>query len=129
MGCVKRQPLFQPNIPATRGEIFKVAVCIMEHKSISFADDGGSLVWSDEFSGSVLDTTKWSLETGSDGWGNNELENYTDNANVSLGDGKLTIQARRENSSGATYSSARINTHTKASWTYGKIEARIKLPT
>lgn len=89
----------------------------------------GTLAWSDEFTGSSLDPEKWNLETGSGGWGNNELQNYTDMGNVSVSSGYLTIEARREDAGGALYSSARINTHTKASWTHGKIEARIKLPT
>jgi len=68
------------------------------------------------------------METGSDGWGNNELQNYTESGNVFVENGNLIIEARKENGTGAEFSSARINTHRKASWTYGKIEARIKLP-
>lgn len=41
-----------------------------------------TLAWSDEFTGSSLDPEKWNLETGSDGWGNNELQNYTSSGNV-----------------------------------------------
>lgn len=107
--------------------MFKISACMMKYKKSPVAHSW-KMVWSDEFNGNSLDTDKWNLETGADGWGNNELQNYTSTGNVTVSDGTLTIEARKENSSGANYSSARINTHKKASWTYGKIEARIKLP-
>lgn len=127
-GCIKANVLFRPNAPSTRGEVFKFAACILDRKNSILASYDGKIVWSDEFSGNSLDTAKWNLETGADGWGNRELQNYTNSGNVLVNSGNLVIEARRENSAGAPYSSARINTHEKASWTYGKIEARIKLP-
>ncbi len=91
-----------------------------------------NLVWSDEFNtpGSP-DPTKWgyNIGTGSGGWGNNELEYYTnrtDNAVVS--NGTLKIIAKRENYSGSTYTSARLLTQNLYSFKYGKIEVRAKLP-
>lgn len=127
-GCIRAGALFRPSAPSTRGEVFKFAACVLDHRGSLLASYDGKIVWSDEFSGNSLDTAKWNFETGSDGWGNNELENYTESGNVSVSNGNLVIEARKENSDGAFYSSARINTHGKASWTYGKIEARIKLP-
>lgn len=127
-GCINRGPLFLPNTPAARGEVFKIAACMLKYKTSTVTFSHQNLVWSDEFSGSTLDPAKWNLETGADGWGNNELQNYTNSGNVTVSGGNLIIEARKENSLGAPYSSARINTHKKASWTYGKIEARIKLP-
>ena len=62
------------------------------------------LVWSDEFNqpdGSRPDTAKWGFETGGNGWGNNELEYYTDRTNNAvIADGKLVIQAQPENYGG-----------------------------
>jgi beta-glucanase (GH16 family) len=95
------------------------------------------LVWSDEFNGpnkSAIDSTKWTAEVGGGGWGNNELEYYTarlDNANHS--DGSLVIKAIKEKYRGADnvsrdYTSARLITKNKFSTTYGRFEARIKLP-
>lgn len=94
------------------------------------------LVWSDEFDGNSLDTSKWNYDTGYGGsipgWGNNELQCYTDkDANVKVKDGSLVITAVSEkNAAGKTkkYTSGRINSSGKASFKYGKMEARIKLP-
>ena len=56
------------------------------------------LVWSDEFDGTTLDQNSWTRETGGDGWGNNELEYYTDrDVNCYVQDGVLTIKAHKRN--------------------------------
>jgi beta-glucanase (GH16 family)/transcriptional regulator with XRE-family HTH domain len=96
------------------------------------------LIWHDEFKGAAgaqPNPKMWQAVTGGNGWGNNELEYYTARAsNVSLdGAGHLAITARREtytDSSGLTrsYTSARIQTKGLFQSTYGRIEARIKLP-
>lgn len=88
------------------------------------------LVWSDEFdgtAGSLPDASKWSFDLGNNGWGNQELQNYTNSTNnVSLdGNGNLVITALKN---GNTFTSARVNTKSKFSHAYGKIEARIKTP-
>lgn len=96
------------------------------------------LVWNDEFEGDALDGSKWGYQLGvqdtygsSQGpvyWGNNELEYYTQSA-VSIEDGALNITARRElMPDGREYSSGRILTRDKFSFTYGYIEARISMP-
>lgn len=90
-----------------------------------------TLVWSDEFNGSSLDTSNWTAEigTGSGGWGNNELEYYTNRSqNLSVSGGNLVITAQKESYGGMNYTSARIKTQGLKSFTFGKIEARIKLP-
>jgi len=96
---------------------------------------GQTLVWSDEFDGSSVDTTKWEFmigngaEYGNPGWGNNELQYYTarpENANVT--GGMLHITARQESYQGFNYTSARLRTLNKADFLYGRMEARIKLP-
>ncbi len=91
-----------------------------------------SLLWSDEFNNSgAPDPSKWGYDigTGSGGWGNNELEYYTnrtDNAEVS--GGVLKIKAKKENFSGSAYTSARLISKDKFDFKYGKIEFSAKLP-
>lgn len=93
---------------------------------------GWRLVWSDEFNqpdGSAPNPVNWSYDTGGLGWGNKELEYYTLRTNNSrIEDGKLIIEARQEEFDGKHYTSARLLTLGKASWTYGRFEARIKIP-
>jgi len=90
------------------------------------------LVWSDEFNiTGHPDTTKWAynIGTGNNGWGNNELEYYTNsNNNARVENGNLIIEARKENLGGQNYTSARMLTQGKADWTYGRFEIRAKLP-
>lgn len=91
-----------------------------------------NLVWSDEFDGSSLNTSNWTAEigTGHNGWGNNELQYYTNRReNLQVTGGNLVITARKESYGGMNYTSARIKTQNLKDFTYGKIEARIKLPT
>ena len=100
-----------------------------------------TLVWSDEFNGaagSPVDSTKWVFDTGGSGWGNNELEYYTNStANASMdGNGNLVITAIKETVPGkkrcwygrCQYSSARIKTAGNFKRAYGRFEARIKIP-
>lgn len=89
-----------------------------------------SLVWSDEFDiPGAPDPAKWGYDLGAGGWGNSELQYYTnrtDNAVVS--NGTLKIIAKAESYSGSNYTSARLLSKDKFSFKYGKIEARAKLP-
>lgn len=90
-----------------------------------------TLVWSDEFDGSALNTDNWTYETGtgSSGWGNNEAEYYTSRSeNIRVEDGLLVIEAKKEDYEGSSYTSARIKTAKKQTFTYGKMEARLKVP-
>lgn len=86
------------------------------------------LAWSDEFDGTRLDEAKWTAEVGGNGWGNRELQYYTAGDNIEVRNGHLTITARPQDQGGRHYTSARLVTKGKAAWTYGKVEARIKLP-
>lgn len=95
------------------------------------------LVWSDEFDGTAgqsPDSTKWTYDLGTgpagDGWGNQELQYYTDRPqNVSLdGNGNLLITASNSPFGGSPFSSARIKTLGLLDQTYGRFEARIKMP-
>ena len=91
----------------------------------------GDVVWSQEFNGaagSAPDASVWSYDTGANGWGNAELQNYTTSrANSALdGSGNLVITARRE--SNGSYTSARLQTNDKVELKYGRVEARIQIP-
>lgn len=86
-------------------------------------------VWGDEFEQEGLpDSTKWRYETGGHGWGNEELQYYTqarpENARVE--DGHLVISARKETYQNRTYTSARLNSD--SSWTYARFEIRAQVP-
>jgi beta-glucosidase len=98
------------------------------------------LVWSDEFNeaaGMPISSAFWTCETGGHGWGNGELQYYTDRVeNVSHdGEGNLAIVARRENPADfqchygeCAYTSARCISEDKVEFTYGRVEARIQVP-
>ncbi|MFN2532517.1 MAG: family 16 glycosylhydrolase, partial [Pyrinomonadaceae bacterium] len=95
------------------------------------------LVWSDEFNdtaGSPVDLHNWSFDVGGAGWGNNELETYTSRtANATLENGMLVIKALKETFTGPDnitrhYTSAKLLTKNKFSQTYGRFEARIRIP-
>jgi Beta-glucanase/Beta-glucan synthetase len=90
---------------------------------------GMTLVWSDEFNGKSLNSANWTYETGGSGWGNNELEYYTNSENNAfLTGGNLVIEARKETFGTNNYTSARITTEDKKTFTYGRIDIRAKLP-
>jgi peptidoglycan/xylan/chitin deacetylase (PgdA/CDA1 family) len=90
---------------------------------------GWTLAWGDEFNGTALDRTIWAPETGGHGWGNNEMQHYTDRPeNVRVEDGHLLIEARKERYEGKDYTSARLKTAGLKETQYGRIEARIKVP-
>ncbi|MDF1549702.1 MAG: family 16 glycosylhydrolase [Bacteroidales bacterium] len=115
------------------------AVTIKNDDAFFAADDDGyttpisypgyTLVWSDEFNETSLNTGDWNYETGNHGWGNNELQNYVSGTkNAFISNGKLVIEARQESSGGSSYSSARLTTQGKQSFKYGRIDIRARLP-
>lgn len=87
-------------------------------------------MWADEFDApGSPDATKWGYDLGGGGWGNNELQFYTNNNNnVKVVNGNLVITAQKEAIGGLNYSSARLVTKNKGDFLYGRIEARAKLP-
>lgn len=102
--------------------------------------DNYDLVWSDEFEEDNIDLTKWSFDLGNGceispdlcGWGNNELQYYTDRPeNVFVSNGNLIIRARKENPlylGEHQYTSTRMVTKNKGDWTYGRMDIRARLP-
>jgi beta-glucanase (GH16 family) len=89
--------------------------------------DYANLVWSDEFNTASLNTGIWNYETGAGGWGNNELQTYTNSLNnVHIDSGYLHITAL--NPSSAYYTSGRITTMGKKEFTWGRVNIRAKLP-
>ena len=101
---------------------------------IGLADDSRrnqpQLVWSEEFNtGTVPDPATWSHDTGATGWGNQELQAYTDlPSNARIENGYLVITARRHEDGGQPFTSARIHTQGRMEFQYGILVARIKLP-
>ncbi|MCE4217536.1 family 16 glycosylhydrolase [Pseudarcicella sp. GAP-15] len=87
--------------------------------------------WADEFEKDGLpDPAKWGYDVGNSGWGNNELQNYT-NANIKnahIENGILTIEAIKEKLGTSNYTSARLVTKGKNDFLYGRIEAKAKIP-
>ncbi len=89
------------------------------------------LVWSDEFDQDGLpDSSKWGFDVGGSGWGNKELQYYTDRRkeNARVENGRLIIEARRERFDKNDYTSARLVSKGKGDWTYGRFEVKAKLP-
>ena len=90
------------------------------------------LVWQDEFdTDGAPDSSIWGYDigTGENGWGNNELQYYTDRTeNITVQSGVLIISAKEESFEGSNYTSARILTKGKFEQKYGRFEARLRLP-
>ncbi|WP_420459627.1 family 16 glycosylhydrolase [Neolewinella sp.] len=101
--------------------------------SASLSAQCPELVWSDEFDGKTLNLDNWRYELGDGcdrglcGWGNNELQTYREE-NTTVSDGTLKITARREEVDGRSYTSSRLISRGKQDFTYGRMEARIKVP-
>jgi beta-glucanase (GH16 family) len=104
--------------------------------STSDSQRGWVLTWNDEFngpSGASPDAAKWVIETGGNGWGNDELEYYTSRReNVRQENGRLVIEAVKEQFTGPDgvqrdYTSARLKTQGRFSQAYGRFEARIQI--
>ncbi len=93
------------------------------------------LAWSDEFNGPAIDTTNWNYETGCTGNGNGEWENYTNGDNSAIqfdaqaNSNVMIIEVRQTGAAAACgYTSSRMTTFGKREFTYGRMEARLKLP-
>lgn len=104
-----------------------VAAPQAQERSWRFSDEPS---WRDEFDvAGPPDPAKWGYDTGGHGWGNNELQHYTRSAeNAFVGNGVLTIVARRQPRKGRGYTSARLVSKGKGDFLYGRFEVRAKLP-
>ncbi len=127
----------------TQAGTYKIQIAAGEFEAadvyqVVYAEDKWVLDWNDEFGGNSLDMTKWDyqLGDGSDygvaGWGNNEQEYYRAE-NLTINNGVLTIEAKQQSYGGKPYTSGRIRTVTQSgedlyATTYGKVEAKIKMP-
>ena len=110
-------------------KLFPLAIIFLSASFQLKAQTTWDLIWSDEFSGSSLNTNHWSYEFGNGGWGNNEWQYYTNAAeNIEVSNGMLKITARHEGTGATEYTSARIITKGLFEFEYGKVEARMKLP-
>lgn len=119
------------NAPVLLGRMLLVSIFITAFAAPATA--ALSLVWSDEFDGTSLDTDSWTIILGDGcpnlcGWGNNELEYYRAE-NVVIADGYLTLTARDEDYGGRHFTSGKVQTSGKQYFLYGRIEARAKIPT
>ena len=122
--CSAAVPGSSPSVPNSSSAVPSSSSAVPSSSSVS------PYFWNDEFE--TIDTSKWTFEigTGSSGWGNNEKEYYTDRSeNAYVQDGILHIRANKEDYKGSGYTSARMITKGKFSFTYGTVEARIALPT
>jgi licheninase len=93
------------------------------------ADPPWRIAWFDDFDETGLpDPAKWSYQVGGNGWGNRELQFYTDGRreNARVENGLLIIEARHEEFRGKPYTSARLSS--RVGWTYGRVQVRAKLP-
>ena len=119
-----------------------VTVTLKDNRAPDPGPSGWSLVWSDEFdepAGTPPNPENWSYEIGDvtpdgkNGWGNDELQYYTDNASTD-GNGNLVITLEEADGSvecyygPCQYESARLTTQHKAEFAYGRIEARLRVP-
>ena len=101
-------------------------------KTLTQKTDGKEwkVVWADEFNGEgIPDTSKWTFDIGNWGWGNNELQYYTEKRveNARQENGNLIIEARK-NDMNQEWTSARLTTRGKVTFLYGRIEFRAKVP-
>ena len=101
------------------------------------SDEGYLLIWNDEFEGDALDPEKWCMQHGNgsaygiENWGNNELQSY-EYENVTVENGELIIEAKKEDKNGKQFTSGRLRTMTDEneplfSLKYGRVEAKIKI--
>lgn len=112
------------NITLTNGAETCVTEVLVEHNWSDY-----ELVWAEEFEGTSLDLNTWTIEVNGSGGGNSEKQYYTDRTdNIRVKDGNLEIQLRKETYGNKSYTSGRINSKEKKAFKYGKIEARIKVP-
>lgn len=124
------------------GKPTRITAGILDDPAPDAGSDTWELAWSDEFdgpAGAPANPENWTYETGGWGWGNDELQYYTDSTdNAALdGDGNLVITAREIDPATTDlecwygpceYTSARLITEQKQEFEYGRIESRVQVP-
>ncbi|WP_371186520.1 family 16 glycosylhydrolase [Thalassotalea maritima] len=106
--------------------------------SAAYAQQCQPVVWEDNFDQTALNSNAWEIQTGDGcdqgtgmcGWGNNELQSYQAD-NITLANGVMTIEARKQRIRGTQYTSGRIRTANmpaSGEWAFGRFEARMKFP-
>ena len=138
---IKGNTSYSPTLPEDMADIK------IQDSSDAYTPDGWKMIFTDEFDGTSLDTSKWSYDEGflldendinTAGWGNQELEYYTRD-NVSVKDGTLNINMKKQSKeftqkndsskkATAQYSSGKITTKDKFSVKYGRVDFRAKMP-
>jgi len=111
---------------ATSRTLWLILLALVLVPVAALAQQCPNLVWSDEFSGTAVDTSKWSFQTGGGGWGNNELQ-YYQAANATVSGGALHITAKAERYRGNNYTSTRMRTINQGDFYFGYFEARIQM--
>lgn len=96
---------------------------------MTVANDNWTLIFEDQFNQEQLDLNKWSIEQGGSGFGNKEWQFYTNrDKNIFIDQNQLVIKAFKEDYEHLHYTSGKIWTRDKFSFTYGKVEVKAKLP-
>lgn len=112
------------------GELVSVSESITVSENDAEYWSEAELTWSDEFDGNAVDLDNWTFETGANGWGNNEWQNYTDGDNSTVADGLLHITVKKSGTGQKVgdYTSSRMISKGKQYFTYGRIEVRADIP-
>lgn len=118
---------------ASRSKLFLLLALVVA--TVLPARSQQQLVWEENFDGPTINPSTWTYDLGDGcaqgvcGWGNSELEFYTNRSeNARLNNGNLVIEARREDYQGKPFTSARLKTLGRVQFKYGTLEARIKVP-
>jgi beta-glucanase (GH16 family) len=115
--------------PSASTEVANTLVVPMPTPVPIVPPEGMELVWNDEFDGDEIDRSNWTFDLGGGGWGNGEAQHYTDRPeNARVENGVLVIELRQEQFENSYYTSARLKTQGLREFQYGRIEARIKVP-
>jgi len=128
---IRYQVVFQGDAANSGGSLFFDDLTLTQTAGAPYGNM--NIVWSDEFSGSSINTNIWTFDTGNGGanpgWGNQELEYYTSRTNNAyVTNGALHIVAQKESLAGFNYTSARMKSQGLFSFTGGRLEWRAQLP-